>query len=119
MKAGRIARSVVAIVVLIAAVLTTAVAIRAADEALKAGTYTAKVKAIVCRGCPPVIKKTIEGLKPIESATVDQKTSTVEFTVRKDATIKLAEIQTALKAAADKMGMGADYTLSEVKPKGH
>jgi hypothetical protein len=90
---------------------------RPADDVLSPGTYTATVKAIVCGGCGPLIKRTLEGLKQIDSATVDQQAKTVQFAVKKDTTIKVSEIQTALKAAADKMGMGADYTLSDVKAK--
>jgi hypothetical protein len=119
MNARRVLRTVVVALALLAVIAGSVAVARAADDPLKTGTYTAKVKAIVCGGCGSLIKKTMEGLKPIETATVDQKASTVEFTVRKDATIKLSEIQTALKAAADKMGMGADYTLSDVKTKSH
>ncbi len=117
MSAGRIVRTVGVAMALVAAIATTAVMASAAEDQLGAGTYTAKVKALVCRGCGPLVKKTIEGLKPIESATVDQQKSTVEFTVKKDNTIKVSETQAALKTAADKMGMGADYTLSDVKAK--
>lgn len=85
------------------------------DEVLAAGSYTASVKALVCRGCGSLVKKTLEGLKEIESATVDQQKSTVQFVVKKENTVKLADLQKELKAAADKMGMGADYTLSNVK----
>ncbi len=118
MNARRALRTSLVTLALLAALAAIAVTARAAQETLAAGTYTAKVKALVCNGCGPLIKKTLEGLKAVESASVDQKASTVEFTVKKDNTVKLAEIQTALKAAADKMGMGADYGLSEVKAKG-
>ena len=119
MTAGRILRMAVVGLALLAAIATTAAVARAADDVLNAGTYTAKIKALTCKGCGPLVKKTMEGLKAIESASVDQQTSSLQFTVKKDNTIKLSEIQTALKAAADKMGMGADYTLSEVKTKSH
>ena len=119
MNARRVLRTVVATAALLAAFATTTVITRAGENSLRAGTYTAKVKALVCRGCGPLVKKTMEDLKAIESASVDQQASTVEFKVRKDNTIKVSEIQTALKAAADRMGMGADYTLSDVKAKSH
>lgn len=115
MNAGRAFRAVIMTFALLAIVAATSA--RAADDVLGAGTYTAKVKALTCRGCGPLVKKTMEGLKGIESASVDQQTSIVEFTVKKDNAIKVSEIQTALKAAAEKMGMGADYTLSDVKAK--
>jgi hypothetical protein len=47
---------------------------------------------------------------------VDQDKKTVQFTVKKDATVKVSDLQKALKAAADRMGMGADYTLSDLHP---
>ncbi len=119
MNARRVLQTLLATAAVLSVLATTTATMRAADQSLGAGTYTAKVKALVCRGCGPFVKKTLEGLKPIESATVNQQASTVEFTVRKDTTIKLSEIQAALKAAAEKMGMGADYTLSNVKAKGH
>ncbi len=116
MKAG----SLFGVLIVCCAVLglVTATSALAADDVLAAGTYTAKVKAMTCGGCPPLVKKTMEGQKGIESATVDRQTSTVQFTVKKDSTIKVADLQTALKAASDKMGMGADYTLSDIKAKG-
>ncbi len=82
---------------------------------MAAGIYTAKVKAIVCGGCGPLIKSTLEGMKQIEAVSVDQAQKTVQFTVKKNSTVKLADVQKALKGAADKMGMGADYSLSDLK----
>jgi hypothetical protein len=84
-------------------------------EVLKPGEYTAKVKAITCGGCGPLIKKTMMGMKEIESVSVDSEKKTVQFVVKKDVTLKMADLQKALKAAAEVMGMGADYTLSELK----
>jgi hypothetical protein len=86
-------------------------------DMLMPGTYTAKVKAIVCDGCGPLIQKTLQNFKEIESVTVDQKIRTVQFSVKKDSMTKLVDLQKALDTAAKLMGMGADYTLSEVKPK--
>ena len=106
----------VAVLVLSALILTGFVAAQSKDE-LKAGQYTAKVKAIVCGGCGPLIQKTLANFKELEAVTVDQKASSVQFTIKKDATVKLTELQKALDAAANRMGMGADYTLSDVKPK--
>lgn len=101
-----------------AAVLAFTVgAVAAAEDVLAAGAYTAKVKALTCAGCGPLVKKTLEGMKEIESATVDSKASTVQFVVKKDNTVKVADVQAALKVSADKMGMGADYTLSDIKAK--
>ena len=86
------------------------------QDVLSAGAYTAKVKAIVCGGCGPLIKQTLEKMTQIDAVSVDSEKLSVNFTVKKDSSIKLSEIQKALKAAADKMGMGADYTLSDLKP---
>jgi len=86
-------------------------------DMLMPGTYTAKVKAIVCGGCGPLIQKTLQGFKELEAVTVDQKASTVQFSVKKDTMTTVSALQKALDAAAKRMGMGADYTLSDVKPK--
>ncbi len=111
-------RRVVFALVAVAAVLAITIGtVAAAEDVLAGGTYTAKVKALTCAGCGPLVKKTLEGMKQIESATVDSKASTVQFVVKKDNSVKVADVQEALKAAAAKMGMGADYTLSDIKKK--
>jgi len=84
-------------------------------DVLTAGKYTAKVKAITCGGCGPLIKKTMLAMKEIDSAVIDSDKKTVEFVVKKNSSVKLSDLQKALKAAADIMGMGADYTLSDLK----
>ena len=86
------------------------------QSVLKAGDYTAKVKAIVCGGCGKLIQDTLLKMKEIGSASVDMQKSTLKFSVKKDNTVKVADLQKALKAAAAQMGMGADYELSELKP---
>ena len=98
-------------------VLAIAVAPIAAQtqDVLKPGEYTAKVKALVCAGCGPLIVKTMKAMKEIDSVSVDSANKTVKFAVKKDATLKAADLQKALKGAADAMGMGADYTLSDLK----
>jgi hypothetical protein len=112
-------RRVLLTMIAVAAVLAfTAGSLAASGEdVLAAGTYTAKIKALTCAGCGPLVRKTMEGMAEIQSATVDSKASSVEFVVKKDNSVKVADLQKALKAAADKMGMGADYTLSDVKLK--
>jgi hypothetical protein len=89
----------------------------AADQTLTAGAYTATAKALVCDGCAAFIKETLEKNKALENVSVESKTKQVSFSVKKDATVKLADLQAVLKAAAGEMGMGADYTLANVKRK--
>ena len=84
---------------------------------LKAGTYEATVKAIVCGGCGEFIQNTLEENKSLENISVDQKTRRLQFTVKKGSTAQLADLQLALKASADRMGMGADYTLDDLRKK--
>ncbi len=117
MTKKRLLSVVIVCCALLAAIGSGSVVAGPADQVLGTGSYTANVKAIVCRGCGSLIKRTLEGMKEIESASVDQDAKTVEFAVKKDNTVKLSDIQAALKAAAEKMGMGADYTLSNVKAK--
>jgi hypothetical protein len=85
------------------------------QDVLKPGAYTAKVKAITCSGCGPLIVKTMQGMKEIESVSVDSAKKTVQFAVKRDSTLKISELEKALKAAAERMGMGADYTLLDLK----
>jgi len=85
------------------------------DQILQTGKYTAQVTAIPCDGCPPVIDQTMLAQQGIGSAKADQKTSTLTFTVKPEARAKVSDIQKALKDASDQMGMGADYTLKNIK----
>ena len=87
----------------------------ATAQSLKPGSYTAQVKAIVCDACGPKVQQTLEKVDRIEKVTVDQKNQTVQFTIKKDAKIKLADLQKTLKASSDEMGMGADYQLKNLK----
>ena len=82
---------------------------------LTAGTYTAKVKAIICGACPPKIEETTRAVSGIASAKVDTGTGLLTFTVKKKAKVRLSTLQKALKAASEKMGMGADYELRDVR----
>jgi copper chaperone CopZ len=86
------------------------------DMALSSGYYEAKVGAIVCGGCKDLIEKTMRSVNGIGAAQVDEQKGTVKFTVLKDKNVQLSAIQASLKMAADQMGMGADYSLSNVKP---
>jgi len=106
----------VATLIVLALISTPLAARQAGDQVLTAGDYSAKVKAIVCGGCGPLIQKTMQGVKGIGAVTVDQEKMAVQFTVKKDGAVKLSELQKVLKTAAGQMGMGADYILSEVKP---
>jgi hypothetical protein len=99
----------------LSALILTGLSAAQLKDALKAGQYIAMVKAIVCDGCGPLIQKTLANFKELEAITVDQKARAVHFTVKKDAAVKLADLQKALDAAAKQMGMGADYTLSDIK----
>jgi hypothetical protein len=62
-------------------------------EVLNAGKYSAKVKAITCGGCGPLIKKTMLAMKEIESVAVDSDIKVLEFVVKKDSSIKLSDLQ--------------------------
>jgi copper chaperone CopZ len=86
-------------------------------KTLGPGTYSAKLKALVCDACAPEVKQTLGKQNGIGDVSVDQKTSTVLFTVKEDAKVKLSDVQKALDASSADMGMGADYTLYDVKKK--
>jgi hypothetical protein len=86
-------------------------------DMLVPGTYTAGVKAIVCDGCGPLIERTLRNFEEIEAVAVDQKSKTVQFTVKKGGGIAVDDLQEALDEAAGRMGMGADYALSDLRRK--
>lgn len=79
------------------------------------GAYQATVKAIVCDGCGEFIQKTMASQSGIGVVVVDQKAKLVTFRVNDGAKIKVANLQKALAASAEQMGMGADYTLHNIK----
>jgi len=85
-------------------------------KVLKPGEYTATAKALVCSGCAPQIEETLKRFPGVEQVSVDPESAGVRFKVSKGASVKLNELQKSLKAGSDKMGMGADYTLRDVKP---
>lgn len=87
----------------------------AALKELGPGRYTATVQAIVCGGCGEMIENTLKQQPGIESAAVDSKTKQVSFKVKEGARVKAADLQKALKASSDQMGMGADYQLNDIK----
>lgn len=80
---------------------------------LSAGRYSAKIKMLACEGCGGEVEKALNGVKGVEAAKVDSKTSTVDFSVK--SAVKTAELQKTLKGAAEKMGMGADFSLSKIQ----
>lgn len=88
---------------------------KGAKGVLKEGAYTATVAALVCGACPPQVEKTLKTFPGIEGVSVSQEKSTVSFTVKKGALVKEAKLQMTLKAASSKMGMGADFSLRDLK----
>lgn len=88
---------------------------KAGEEMLSPGRYTGTIKAFVCGGCAEWIQTKLSAVKTLEVVTADQKTRVVQFTVKKEAKVKRTDIQKVLDSAADEMGMGADFTLTELK----
>ncbi len=116
MKINRSSLFALVVFLTLAVIIAVPAAAQKAPEVLKSGEYTATVKALVCGGCGPLVKQTMEGIKEIGPVSVDSAKKTVQFAVKKDATVKVADLQKALDGAAKKMGMGADYTLLDLKP---
>lgn len=84
-------------------------------KSLSPGYYTAKVGAITCGGCGPLIEKTMLQVPGVGAAQVDAKAGTVLFAVLVDKEVQVSDLQDALKASASQMGMGADYQLIGIK----
>lgn len=83
---------------------------------LGAGTYTATVKALVCEACGPKVVETLSSVPGIADVSVDQAKSQLTFAVKKGSKINVASLQKKLKAVSDQMGMGADYSLRDIRP---
>lgn len=82
---------------------------------LAAGSYTAHVKSMPCGGCADVVQKTLSGIAGIEAAQADASKSAVQFRVKNGAKVTVADLQKSLQAASAEMGMGADYSLSNIQ----
>lgn len=85
---------------------------------LAPGTYGATLPAFVCGGCTEWVQSHLEKDKRLTAVAVDPATRALSFRVKPGATVTAAEIQKALDAAATQMGMGADYTMTELKARG-
>lgn len=83
-------------------------------QTLKPGEYSATAKAVVCSACAAAIEKTLKAFPGVEGVTVAPEGGGVRFSVKK--AVKVADLQKALKTSSDTMGMGADYTLKDIKP---
>lgn len=108
----RLAAVVCAVVV---AVPAAAAPKKAKDRSLGEGRYVARVAALVCSSCADEVERTLKGFKELDDVKVEQASSSVSFAVKPGAKVGMASLQKSLKAAAAKMGMGADYTLKDVK----
>jgi hypothetical protein len=117
MVVSRLQIPVITVAVLLLLSLGIVLAHPLVTDTLAPGTYVAKVKAIVCEGCGPLIQKTLQNFKELEAVTVDQKNKTVQFSVKKGGTATVSTLQKALDAAAKSMGMGANYSLLDLKAK--
>lgn len=89
-----------------------------APATLSTGRYTAKVKALVCGACAKKIAQTARAFPGLQNVSVDEKSSALRFAVEPDVQVDVAKLQAAMKAASDEMGMGADYTLSDIRKAG-
>ncbi len=107
--------SIAAVALLASVGFAAAPKAKAKPTTLKQGHYSAQVKAIICGACAPKILETVRGFPGIEDVSVDQDKSQLAFTVKAGAKVSLSKLQVKLKAASDEMGMGADYTLRDVK----
>lgn len=84
-------------------------------QLLKTGEYSATAKALVCSACAGEIEKALKAFPGMEGVMVASESGIAHFKVKKGSTVQLEALQRALKASSEKMGMGADYTLRDVK----
>jgi predicted small secreted protein len=88
---------------------------KAGDDVLSPGRYAGTIKAFVCGGCGEWVETKLSVMKSLENVSADQKTRVVQFAVKKGAKINRSDLQKVLDAAAREMGMGADFTLIDLK----
>jgi len=72
----------------------------------------------MCEMCPAEVERALKAFPGIEAVSVSQEKLAVSFKVKKGASVKMAKLQAALKAASDMMGGGADYSLRDLKRVG-
>ncbi len=92
--------------------------IKAAKGVLKQGAYSATVAALVCESCPAEVEKALKAFPGLEDVSISREKSAVRFTVKKGTPVKTEKLQSALRAASERMGMGADYSLRDLKRVG-
>lgn len=97
------------------AVLAAAASAAKAPQVLKPGRYTAIVKALACEACGPKVVETVKAVPGVGDAWVEDGPSRLTFVVKPEAEVDVAALQKKLAAAAREMGMGADYTLRDIK----
>lgn len=96
-------------------ILPTGSGASSAPTTLSSGYYTAKIGAMTCGGCGPLIEKTMHQVPGIGAAQVDAEAGTVLFAVLINKEVKVDDLQGALRASSGQMGMGADYELMDIK----
>ncbi|TXH29781.1 MAG: hypothetical protein E6Q99_00260 [Elusimicrobia bacterium] len=85
---------------------------------LAPGGYGATLPAFVCGGCAEWVQGHLAKDKRLTGVAVDPASRALTFRVKPGAPVTAAELQKALDAAATQMGMGADYTMTELKARG-
>lgn len=93
-------------------------AVKAEKKVLTQGVYAATVAALVCEACPAEVAKTLKAFPGLEAVSLSREKSTVRFAVKKGAAVRTEKLQSALRAASERMGMGADYGLRDLKRVG-
>jgi hypothetical protein len=88
---------------------------KAAEEPLSPGRYSATIKTFVCGGCAEWVESHLQSQKSLEEVKAVQETKALSFTVKKGAKVKRSDVQKVLDAAAQEMGMGADFEMVAFK----
>ncbi|MBK7574075.1 MAG: hypothetical protein IPI26_02205 [Elusimicrobia bacterium] len=85
---------------------------------LAPGEYGATLPAFVCGGCAEWVQSRLEKDKRLAAVAVDPIPRALRFRVKPGPVVTAAELQEVLDGAATQMGMGADYTMKDLKPRG-
>lgn len=87
------------------------------EKPLAPGAYVATLPAFVCGGCAEWAQGRLQKDKRLTDVTVDAESRVLGFRVKSGPAVTVGEIQKILDGAAAQMGMGADYTMREFKPR--
>jgi cation transport ATPase len=82
---------------------------------LKSGRYEIRVEGMVCTTCARLIVEEVLKLKEVQKATADFDQETLFLTVKLEHTLSVSKLEKALKKAAKRVDLQADYAVVNIR----